>query len=171
MSFLQPGTIPSKESDLTRGAFEDWLEEVRTAIRNLQMIVSWLVENTTWSQTLDLTINGLAVAATSPESMRVTTGIGAGFIDSTPVFLGAASTSADLVAPTVFGRIDSVVYDGSEQAIVIVEGDEAVPPVAPSLSTDQLLLAYIHHTVGETAIYDVETSGEGWIEDARTLPA
>ncbi len=113
--------------------------------------------------------DSLLVTATSPESMQITVGLGAGFVDAVPFRKAAAETSAAMVAPVSDPRTDTVSVNATTGLLRIQTGAEAAVPVAPSVSTGYLKLAEIHHVVGETAIYDSATSGEGYIEDCRTI--
>lgn len=107
------------------------------------------------------------VEATSPASTAVTVKAGGAVVDSTLVVRSAGGNTSAMSAPTANPRIDRVVlYKWG--TVTVLTGTEAASPSAPTEPADAITLATIYHRVGETAIYDSDTTGQGYITDGRT---
>jgi len=111
----------------------------------------------------------LGVTATSPASMQVTVSEGGALIDGVLFVYETTTTLAAFVAPTTHPRIDIIVANRTTQTVYVRTGAEAASPSAPALATGEMTLAEVYHRVGETAIYDADTSGEGYLTDRRSF--
>jgi hypothetical protein len=159
--------------EITRGFCSSSQAEIVARLDNLEFFVFAMVGYAdgvfAYGQVDTPGVLSLKCVATSPESMYVTVGAGAGFLSGVGFRRESGGNSALLVAPVSNPRIDTVAVDSANSgAIVIYTGVEAATPVAPAVGTGKLKVAEIYHRVGETAIYDADTSGEGYITDART---
>lgn len=83
------------------------------------------------------------------------------FIGSTRVKF-AGGNSPSFVAPTTNPRIDILTID-SAGALAITQGTEAASPTPPAYPTDKLVICEVYNRVGETAIRNVDTAGQGYI--------
>ena len=107
--------------------------------------------------------------ATDPESMSVNVGAGLGFLNFVPIVKDEVEQSDAMVAPVADDRIDCVCVNVDTGAIVFVTGEEASSPVAPSVTNELYLkIGEIYHRPGESAIYDTDTVGEGYIYSKET---
>jgi len=148
----------------------NWLKDVVNAIELLQWFVRAIVGNTDGVLAYDpVGTDSLKVEATDPVSMIVAVNAGAGFLDMVPFRKSLPGQSALMVAPDSEPRIDTIGIDALTRGIVVYTGEEGAVPVAPSVATGVVKLAEVYHRVGETAIYDSDTSGEAYITDSRTL--
>jgi hypothetical protein len=109
------------------------------------------------------------VRATSPVSMAIYAYNGMGFISSLAFRMAIPVTTDAMVAPTANPRIDKVVYNTADEEIQIVTGAEAASPSEPATPSSCVALATVYHRVGETGIYNTDTSGEGYITDVRVF--
>lgn len=89
------------------------------------------------------------------------------FIGGTKVTVAGGSTAA-FTAPVSNPRIDLISVD-STGTIQVTAGTEAVSPSAPAYPPNQIVIAEVHHVVGETLIYDNDNqvAGQGYIVDVR----
>lgn len=170
MAFVFPGLPPISTGDRTAQSHYDWLADVVDAINTLQ----WFIRAAFGDANGVIAYGSVGVdslkveATTSVESMQVNILLGAGFVDGVPFRKSADTLSGLLVAPVANDRIDTVAYNPSTAAVVIHEGEEDSTPSAPAISEGEIKLAEIYHRVSETAIYDSDTTGEGYITDSRT---
>jgi hypothetical protein len=119
--------------------------------------------------------------ANTPEDLTIYVSPGRGFASKLPVLCRTASSKSFVgVTPAANPRQDLLVMyvpsNGTDGAasIAVAYGAEAASPADPTISSTYttggyVLIARIHHVVGETAIYDYEVPGQGWIEDLRTI--
>lgn len=171
MAFIFPGSPPIASGIRTAQNHYDWLEDVlahldvlnwfiRAAFGDADGVIAYATDGT----------DSLKIEATgSVPTMAVMLHAGAGFVDGVPFRVSEEIQSDTMVAPTAEDRIDTIGYNPQTQEIVIYEGEEATPPVALDVSDGEIKLAEIYHRVGETAIYDSDNSGEGYITDERTF--
>jgi len=74
-----------------------------------------------------------------------------------------------LIAPSSNSRIDAIVVNSESGNIEALTGVENASPVCPTVASHLLKIAEVYHRVGESAIYNTDTSGEGYITDYRTF--
>jgi hypothetical protein len=103
---------------------------------------------------------GLQVVEDDPPSMTVVITAGLAIVSGQPVRL-EQDVEIDFTAPTGDPRIDIIQID-QHGAVTAKLGTEAGSPTAPAVDADNLLLAEVHHVVGETIIED-EDDGDGYI--------
>ncbi len=177
MAYRFPNYPPIETSaDNTAQAHLDWLKDLIDMVEVLQWMLCRHIDGSddyedgvfAYGSTGN---TSLKVVATSPASMRITVSAGAGFVDAVPFRKAAAETSAALVAPVSAPRIDIVAVDATTGTLVVLKGDEYETPEAPAhlMRDEYLKLGEIYHYVGETAIYDAATTGEGNIVDSRQI--
>jgi hypothetical protein len=117
--------------------------------------------------------SSLSVYATTPSSMAVTVAAGQGMYRSAPFRRASGGNYSSMIAPVSNPRIDTVAVCTTDDVyavgtVVVHTGVEAASPVAPTVDTNELLLAWVHHRVGETTIENADDTTNGYIEDART---
>ena len=170
MAFEFPGNPPITAGRREASLHKAWLENTVLAIQDIQVALLFL-SGAGGEYGNPCVVFCLKCVATDPASMRVTVGPGIGFVGNVPCVYIASWTSGNMVAPESDPRIDLVVYDANDRAPKVITGTEASSPTAPEAGEGQIPLVEVHHQVGETAIYDAETSGEGHIVDVRVIPA
>lgn len=111
----------------------------------------------------------LAVAATTPASLRVSVGTGYAFIDHNLFRLKTTTQTADLVPPLIDGRIDLVQADLATWSVSIKAGAESASPVAPTADEGAIPLARLVLRPGMTAIKDTDDTVNGYVEDVRNF--
>ncbi len=93
---------------------------------------------------------------------------GVAYVGATRVIFAGGNTPA-FTAPIANPRIDLVTIDNTG-TIAIVQGTENASPVAPAYPAGKLVLCEVYNVVGETALYDAEQTGEGYIyNDVRPI--
>jgi hypothetical protein len=175
MPFSFPGPPPIDNGDMSAASHKTWLENFLIAVQRLQAIC-WFGISGGDTKPPTYVIAGLNALAQGTPNMTVQVQAGAGFVQFCPVFqLAAASTSPAWTAPVSAARIDAVWLDGYTMTPQYSLGSESTPTVPASVPVNGLLLAHIHHKVGETAIVNANSSNadpggsNGWIEDVRVL--
>lgn len=103
----------------------------------------------------------LAVTAEGTPSMAVNIGVGWAVVSGQVVALRAATTLT-FVAPVTDPRIDLIVIN-QLGVVSAVAGTENASPSAPSVPSDSLEIAKIHHVTTETHI-DNTDGGDGYID-------
>lgn len=168
MAYETPGNPPISSGTKKAKDHKDWLEDVVDCLEMMQRVMRAMVGNedgVLYYGTID--DESLEAVAASPVSMSVKVKLGIGFLDGVPFRKAAQTVTAAMTAPTSSPRIDTIAVTASTGAIVVHTGDEAAVPTAPSISAGELKLAEVYHRVGESAVYDADTSGEGYITDCR----
>lgn len=173
MPFENPEACPM-QVDGTRSAQAtlDWLEEFRQALQVLQWFQNTIIGGGDGVMAFgdDEDDSGRVMANTSP-NMTVKIRPFAGFVANVPFRVPDELVTAALTAPSSNARIDTVVakaLPGLEGEFAIRTGTESASPTAPSAAADEILLAWIHHRVGETSIKNTDDATNGYIEDKRT---
>jgi len=167
MAYTFPNNPPITSGDKKANSHKDWLEDVVDNIEAIQYALWYHADN--GKGHTSCVVTGLSCAATSPESMRVTVAAGHAFVDYVPFRKSAAETTHDFVAPSSADRIDTIAVDATTGLIVIHKGAENVTPSAPSVSEGEVKVAELYLRPGMTAIYDSDTTGEGYITDSRVI--
>jgi hypothetical protein len=111
----------------------------------------------------------LAVAATSPLSLRVSVGTGYGFIDGNLFRLKTTTQTAEVVPPLTHGRIDLVQANLATWSITVKTGTEAASPVAPTADDGTIPLAWLVLRPGMTSIKDSDDTVNGYVVDVRNF--
>lgn len=180
MAFEKPTQTPYQvDGDRTMGAMLDWLTDpavknsLAMAVKELHYFLVELmgqVDGVFATATSGVDVG--KVTPTASPSMKVRIAEFFGACSRLPFRVTPGITTADFVEPASgMLRIDTVLANGKTRAFQILTGvEDATTPVAPSITSSEghVLLAWVHLADGMTAIYDSETSGEGWIEDKRT---
>lgn len=73
-------------------------------------------------------------------------------------------TTSAFTAPTVYPRIDLIVYSTASSAIAYRTGTEGASPSEPTPTSGDIILASVYHRVGETIIYDRDQTTNGYIK-------
>lgn len=174
MPFENPTQNPFTASgDTSAGAFETWLIELRQAFQVQQWFITAMggAADGVWAHTEDADDIGKVKANTVP-NMTVKIRPFAGFVANVPFRIPDQLITSALTAPSTSPRIDTVVaraLPGLAGEFVILTGIEDASPTAPSAGSNDILLAWIHHRVGETSIKDTDDATNGYIEDKRTF--
>lgn len=106
----------------------------------------------------------LAREQASPNmTLEVLAGIAWFAQNSYVVFAGGNSPA--FVAPVTNPRID-ILTIRSDNTLHVIQGTEAVSPVAPTIASTDIALAQIYNVVGETVIHDNDSQvgGQGYIQ-------
>lgn len=74
----------------------------------------------------------------------------------------AGGNSPSFTAPVSNPRIDLLVMDNAG-TLSLVAGTEAASPSVPSYPVNKLVVCEVYNRVGQTGIYDEDTSGQGYI--------
>lgn len=106
----------------------------------------------------------LAVVAAGTPDMTVSVGAGSGIVEGQPV--QAAATALSFSGPSANPRIDIVTIT-QYGVIGKVSGTEAASPSAPATPAGSMLLAEVHHRVGESSIKNASDGTNGYITDKR----
>ena len=173
MPFENPTLNPMSDTgDREASSTLAWLEEFRKALQVVQWTINTVIGggDGVMAYGTDEDDSGLVAAVTVP-NMTIKIRPFAGFVANVPFRVPDELVTAALTAPSTNPRIDAVVaraLPGLEGEFDILEGTEASSPTAPSPAEDEILLAWIHHRVGETSIKDADDSTNGYIEDKRT---
>lgn len=103
----------------------------------------------------------------SSPGMTVYVESGVFFVGGTKTTFAGGSTST-FTAPVSNPRIDLIGID-TTGTLQITAGTEGASPAIPAYPPNQIVVAEVHHVVGETAIYDNDNqvSGQGYIVDVR----
>lgn len=174
MPFENPRAVPMQRSgDRSAVNHLAGLEEYRAAMQVMQRLLNALCGggDGTFATGTDPDDVGKVKANTVP-NLSVKIRPFWGFIDGVPFQVPDQLVTSLLTAPSSSPRIDTVVaraLPGLEGEFAIRTGIEDASPTAPSIGADEVLLAWIHHRVGETSIKDADDSTNGYIEDKRTF--
>ena len=170
MAYEFPGNPPIADGIRRAEDLYQWMRDVNAAVALSQRMIGLL-------HGLDSTGMGIlaygesagasfALSETTPPSMRIYVAPGAGFIHFVPVFRDAGGLSAEMVAPEAADRIDTVVIEAETGAVLILEGSESETPEAPAVTVETYLkIGEVYHRPGEAAIFNADTSGEGYLVD------
>ena len=141
-------------------------------ITNLEWFVTQLIGGTDGIFAYGAVLNdSLEVVAAGTPDMTVILKLGAGVYSSVPFRKASNETSDAMVAPVSTGdnRIDTVAVIAATGLLNIHTGVEDPTPSAPSVSAGELKVAEVYHRFGESAIYNTDTTGEGYITDFRSF--
>lgn len=97
----------------------------------------------------------------TPPNLTLKVEKGVYYIGSTRVIF-AGGNSPSFTAPTTNPRIDLLVID-SAGTLSRVVGTEAASPTVPTYPSDKLTICEVYNRVGQTAIRDTDTPGQGYI--------
>jgi len=75
----------------------------------------------------------------------------------------AGASSGTFTAPVSNPRIDLLVYSTVTSALAIRSGTESASPTAPAPTDGDIVLCSVQNVVGQTAIYERNTAGQGYI--------
>lgn len=174
MAFENPRAVPMQRTgDRSAVNHLAGLEEYRAAIQVMQQFLHAFAggEDGVWAVGADPDDSGKVKANTVP-NMSVKLRPTWAFIDGVPFRVPNELVTSLLTAPSANPRIDTVVaraLPGLTGEFAIRTGAEASSPTAPSVGDGEVLLAWIHHRVGETSIKNTDDATNGYIEDKRTF--
>lgn len=176
MPYENPQATPmALTGDRSAASLLTWLEQLRFAVQTTQWFHAALMgaaEGTdgVWAHGSVMLDVGKVTANTIP-NMSVEIQPFAGVVAGVPFRIPSGIVTSPLTAPSSSPRIDALVARaavGQDGQFVLIQGAEAGSPSAPGIEDTDVLLAWIHHRVGETSIEDADDATNGWIEDKRT---
>lgn len=120
----------------------------------------YMEDGSTFSRHLSL----LQAREQTTPNMTLAVSAGVALISNSPVIFAGGNTAL-FVAPVTNPRIDLVTFR-STGTIHIIQGTEAVSPVAPAIPSTDIALYSVYNVVGETTIRDNDTqvAGQGYIQ-------